>query len=234
MTALVNSAPAAQEVPPSVLRALQAYSAQFEGVVAFDRHYVSRIKYPGHDEQRKVESSRVREGKKIVAVKLHRMTINGNASSSAEIDKEQLIAEKALPYDGGQEFPVGALLAGTRYDSSLPCPCGQDILMFPFHALVKDENHANGILYVDVANGRLVKAAFTPAVLPKPATDGVTTVVFGSGGAGLWDIVQIDERFSGKQMFIKGTFEATIVHEHYRRLTSLEEAKKLLSEFPRV
>ena len=224
----MNSAPAAETIPPPVLKALQAYSAQFEGIVAFDRRYASRIKYPGHDEQRQVESSRVRDGNKIVAVKLHRMTINRNASSAADIAKEQAIAEKALPYEGAQEFPLDGLLAGTRYGSSLPCPCGHDILIFPFHARIKDENHANGTLYVDVANGRLVKAEFTPAVLPKPATGGVTTILFGSAGAGLWDILQIDEHFSGKELFLKGTFEATIVHDHYRRRASLDEAKKMI------
>lgn len=227
--ALITAAPAAEDKPPSVLHALQAYSAQFDGTVVFERRYASRLKYPGHDEHRVLESTRVREGKKIVAVRLHTMTIDDSASSAADIAKEQHIAEKALPYEGAQEFPLGGLLSGTHYESSLPCTtCGADVVIFPFRALVKDVHHANGTLYVDLANSRIIKAEFSPVVMPKPATEGKTIITFGNAAPGMWDIVQIDQRYSGRQMLIKGTFEALIVHDHYRKYPSLEEAKKAL------
>jgi hypothetical protein len=218
------------DVPVALRIAIKALATEQRGITAFHRHFVSDQHAPGHNERIEVESARLRQDGHEVAVRLYHRTVNGVATTSDELAKEQAALDKHLPGDDYRLPVTEDSFAEYRFGESTHCSgCDDGVVAIPFTSLKRDDDHCDGTIYVDERNRRVLRLESKPSVLPKQADSGEITVTFGRATSDLWDVVSVKQRYSGHLLFIHGTFETTATHSGFHRFESLEQARSALA-----
>ena len=121
-----------------------------------------------------------------------------------------------LPY-------LRAVVADYRFDPPIDRGASIDI---PFHALVRDQSHGDGLMTIDRANERIERIDERPAAMPPRADSGNVTVLFGPVGPDRWDITEIDHDFAGHAGFIHGTLRS---NSHYDKYVPFPDQARALS-----
>ena len=216
---------ASGDAPAALRDAVSTLASQRHGVIAFARHYVYDQRAPAHNKSIVADSARIRRDGTIVAAKLYRQTVDGTASTPDEIAKEQAELSKDLP-DEDYTLPLTAAALGD-YDFGTPAPCSgcdDGVVAVSFTSRKRDDDHGDGMAYVDEKNRRFVRLEFVPSVTPKGADSGSATITFGRGLSNLWDVVAEKQRYTGHLLFIHGSADVTITNRNYRRFDSPELA----------
>jgi hypothetical protein len=219
-----------QEAPASIRGAVKTLANERHGITAFHRHLLSDQRAPGHNERIDVDSARVRQDGRTVAVRLYRRTVNGVAETADEIAKQQAAVDKHLPEDDYRVPVTEDILAEYHFAAPATCSgCGDGVVAVPFSSLKPDDSHGEGTVYIDERNKRIVRLEFKPSVLPKQADSGRITITFGRVTPDLWDVTSVAEHYSGHLLFIHGTYDVTVTHTAYRRFDSLDQARSALA-----
>ena len=219
-----------QTVPQQVRDAVKTLAAQRHGALAFQRHYVYDQRAPGRNELVKSEFDVVRDDGRVVAVKLYRRTKDGDAATPDDIAKRQAELDKELPDEDYAPPIVESALADYTFGAQAPCDnCSDDVVAIPFTSRKRDDDHGDGIVYVDERNHRFVRLRFHPSALPKDADSGEIEITFGRALADLWDVVAEKQTYTGHLLFIHGGATITIVQNGYRRFDSLEAARSAVA-----
>lgn len=230
VTGMPRGSRAAEPEPPVALRnAVKTLAAERHGITAFHRRYASDQRAPGHDQHVDVDSARVRQDGRVLAVKLYRRAVDGIAVSADELAKAQATADKTQP-DDGYHLPITEDgVAEYRFGAPAACAgCDSGVVAIPFTSLKRDEDHADGVVYVDERARHLVRLVFKPSVW-KQVDSGDITVTFGAALPDLWDIVSVKQRYGGHRMFVHWTFETTATHSGFRRFDSVDQARAALA-----
>lgn len=97
------------------------------------------------------------------------------------------------------------------------CRCAANERAIAFRSTVRDDQHGDGLMYIDRATGRVLDLTYTPNVLPKYANVATTTESFGEPLPGLWCIVQIERIYSGHLAFFRGHGVISETLDHFSR-----------------
>jgi hypothetical protein len=221
--------PAAEPAVSSALReAIRTLASERQGVTAFHRHVDAEQHAPGHDASLDVQSGLLRDGDRVVAVRIYSQVANGKTASSEDLVKAQGDADKNLP---GNDYLLPLhedQLSDYRIDSGTCDQCPAGSVAIHFTSLKRDESHGDGTMVVD-ASHHIVRIDFVPGAFPKHVDKATVTLTFGRVLPDLWDVVEMQQHYAGHVLFISGGADITTSLSNYRRFASRDEATKALA-----
>jgi hypothetical protein len=213
-------------VVDAVSEAIHALSAERSGVTAFHRHYAYEEHGPGHEKTLVVDSIRVRDGGKLVAIRLLDQISDGNAATPDELARLQAGIDKQLPADDYALPLTPAALSGYRFDVSnatcASCPAGSTAIAFT--SASRDPSHGDGVVFVDEATHHIASLTFAPSVLPPHADSGAIVMVFGRVLPDLWDLIETKEHYTGHMLFLHGWANVVTTDTDYHRYATVDQA----------
>lgn len=227
LLALGAAAPATDSGAASAVRqAVAILDAERHGVTAFHRHYAYTEHGPGHTKTQLVDSIRVRDGSRLVAVRLLAQVSDGKAASPAELAKLQADIEKQFPPED-YELPLATPeLAEYRFDvSNAPCnKCPAGSIAIAFTSLQRDDSHGDGIMTIDGSSHHILSMDFRPSVLPPHADSGSISIAFGPVLPDLWDVVSTTSHYTGHMFVFHGGADIVQTDSAYHRYKTIAQA----------
>jgi hypothetical protein len=192
----------------AVRQAVAALAAQRHGTIAYVERYDYREHGPAHDRRVEKLSLLVRVNGKLVAVR-------------AQGGKQAETRDEAEPY----VLPLDPeTLPEYRFAPAACDGCAQGTLAVAFTSLQRDADHADGAMIVDTKASRIERLSFHPAVLPHGADSGTIDMRFGQVLPDLWDVVTVEEHYTGHVLFMHGWAEIHRADASYRRFASAADA----------
>lgn len=227
-TPRADGAPTASPAPDPaaiVADAAGSLAAERSGVVVLHRHIAGQQHAPGHDATFDEQSGVLRDGDRVVAVRVYSRTSNGVGD---ELAKAQADADKNLPDDTFQLPLREDRLAEYKFENE-PCDtCPAGSVAVRFTSLKRDETHGDGVAVVDTASHHFLRLDFVPSILPKYVDKALISVIFGRALPDLWDVLEMDQQYSGHFLFLKGGADITTTLGNYRRFKSRDDGQSAL------
>jgi hypothetical protein len=223
------TAPSAEDVSSELRDAVRTLSTERQGTTAFHRHVDSEQRAPGHDASLDVHSGVLRDGDRIVAVRIYSQVANGTAASTDDLAKAQADADKKLSHDD-YWLPLSEdQVADYRIESAACARCAPTEVAIAFTSLKRDESHGNGTIVVDASSHHIERVDFVPSALPKYVDKANVTITFGRVLPDLWDVVEMHQHYAGHVLFIRGGADITTTLTNYRRFASHDEGLRALT-----
>lgn len=214
------------EAAAVVAAAARTLAAERTGIVALHRHIAAQQHAPAHDGSLDEQAGLLRDGNHVIAVRVY-ATQSGGASGQTLV-KAQADAEKNLP-DDDYQLPVRAEFLGDYTFATAPCEgCASGSAAVRFTSLKRDATHGDGIAVIDTATHHFVRVDFVPSVLPEHVDKASISLVFGKALADLWDVLEMDQHYSGHVLFLSGGADITTSLSNYRRFKSRDDGLKAL------
>ena len=214
----------------TVAGAVRTLSAQRHGIIAFDVLYAYREHGPGHNTSREVDEIRLRNDGRLIALRILREVKDGKATAQSELAKEQAAANEHLPGDD-YRLPVTAeALADYRFTTAPCAPCSPGVEAIAFTSLKRDDDHGDGMVFVDTALRHITRLTFAPSVLPNHVDSAAIVMLFGQVLPDLWDLENETQHYDGHVLFIHGGAEVTRTYGSYRRFATLEQGTAALRQ----
>ncbi len=223
------TAPSSEDVSSALREAVRTLATERQGTTAFHRHVDSEQRAPGHDASLDVQSGLLRDGDRVVAVRIYSQVSNGTAASVDELAKAQADANKKLPNDDYWLPLREDQVTDYRLESATCNPCDPSEVAIHFTSLKRDESHGNGTIVVDVSSHHIVRVDFVPSVLPRYVDKASVTMTFGRVLPDLWDVVEMHQHYGGHVLFIRGGADIATTLTNYRRFASRDEGLKALA-----
>lgn len=221
--------PAQTGAPDVLLTAVRSLAVQRAGVVAFRRHDVAQEYGPGHDGSLDEQSGILTEDGKLIGSKVYSRIVTAQDPATGDLPKAQMEADKHVPDDAyalplREEHLADYAFAGTTCDR---CPAGDVAVRFT--SLKRDASHGDGIAVIDPNSGHFVRLDFAPSVFPKYVDRATATIAFGRALPDLWDVVEMQQHYSGHFLFISGGADITTTLRNYSRFASRDEGSQALA-----
>ena len=226
------SAPVAPRDAESIAReATKELAQQRAGVTAFRMRYFFQEHGPGHNKTSLVESMRLRDNGRLIAVRLLHEEQDGNTVSAADLAKDQAKVDEQLPGDD-YILPISAASLEQykfAYSKDRCSDCAEGIVKIDFTSLKRDSDHGDGFAVIDSGFGFIQRLEFHPSELPAHADSGTIVMQFGQVLPDLWDVVETTQHFTGHMLMFSGWGNVTQTYTAYRRFGSVAEGKKALA-----
>jgi hypothetical protein len=215
---------------PNVLReAVRTLATERQGFTAFHRHADSEQRAPGHNASLDVQSGLVREGDRVVAIRIYGQITNGKTSSADDLAKAQADADQKLSNEDYWLPLREDQIADYKIGSGTCGQCSPGYVAIAFTSLKRDENHGDGTMVVDPTSHHIVRIDFVPSALPKHVDKASVAITFGRVLPDLWDVVEMRQHYAGHVLFISGGADITTSLTNYRRFASREEGLRALA-----
>ena len=207
-----------------VARAAAVNTLLMQGVTVNERHINVEVSAgPVHYSERNDAVVMLVEGA-FSRLRYLRIVENGHEVSQEKMAEREAQNNRDLERGLGffkQPFDQ-RYLSDYAYVSDANCACAAGEIAVSFRSLVRDDQHGDGVMRIDTANGRVHDVTYTPDVLPAHANSATTTETFGSPLPGRWTIVRIDREYHGHVAFFGGNGKVTETLDHFRRLPTPE------------
>jgi len=219
------------EVPTIVDHAARTFAQETRGVVGFQRHSQTRIRGGPVSHSESSDSGFVMADGAYAKIKYERVVQDGNTFDAAKLDARN--SETNDKWSRGQVFfkePYEQrYLADYSYTQVSKCAdCAPGSVVVSYVAKVRDEQHGDGTMWIDLKSGHVLKSTYSPNVLPQHATWETATETGGRALADLWYVTGIDEQYRGHIAFVSGSATFTTTFDHFRRFKSLKSALEAL------
>ena len=192
----------------AVRQAVAALALQRHGTIAYVERYEYHEHGPAHDRRVEKLSLLVRVNGKLVGIR-------------AQGGKHAETRDEADPY----VLPLDPeTLPEYRFAPAACDDCATGTIAVAFTSLQRDADHADGVMVVDAKASRIERLSFHPAVLPHDADSGTIEMRFGQVLPDLWDVVSVDERYTGHVLFMRGWAEIHRTDASYRRYAGAADA----------
>jgi len=211
----------------AVTDAAQALATERNGIVAMRRHLAAQQHAPAHDGTLDEQAGVLRDGARVIAV--HVYSLQSAGSAGATLAKAQAGAEKNLPDDTYQLPLREEFLADYTFAGAVCTGCAAGTVSVRFTSVKRDETHGDGVAVIDTVAHHFVRLDFTPSVLPKFVDKASISIVLGRVLPNLWDIVEMDQHYSGHMMFLSGGADITTTLGNYRRFATHNDGLKALT-----
>jgi hypothetical protein len=208
---------------------VRTLASERQGVTAFHCHTDSLTRRPGHDASLDVQSGVLREGDRVVAVRIYNQIANGKPASADDLAKAQSDADQKLSSEEHWVPLREDQIADYKIESGTCAQCSPGYVAIAFTSLKRDENHGDGTMIVDPATRHIIRIDFVPGGLPKYVDKASVTIAFGRVLPDLWDVVEMRQHYAGHMLFISGGADITTSLTNYRRFASREEGLRALA-----
>jgi hypothetical protein len=206
--------------------AARTLASERRGVVAMHRHVAAQQHAPGHDGSIDEQAGLLREGNHVVAVRVYSRQSGGAAG--ATLAKAQTDGDKNLPDDDYQLPLREEFLSDYTFETAGCDGCAAGTVAIHFKSLKRDQTHGDGVAVVDTASQHFVRLDFVPSVLPQHVDKASISIVFGRALPSLWDVLEMDQHYSGHMLFLSGGADITTTLDNYRSFKSRKDGLKAL------
>lgn len=221
----------ATPVPPLVLRAAAVYAGNVRGIIGMQRHFSTVLHAGPLNHTEESDSGQLMNDGSFVKIKYMRIADDGKAFSAQQIAQRDA--------QTNQDWAVGKIFFREPYDKRFmgeytyappqactACPNGT--VSVTFGSAIKDTQHGNGTMWIELATGRVDRLTYIPNVLPPHATFGTVTETSGSAMPNVWYVTRIDGAYQGRAFILKGTGTFTGVFDHFERFSTLTQGEAAL------
>jgi hypothetical protein len=237
LTLLAASAPlaagSATGVPSMVQRVALGYAAELHGAIGMQRHFSTTIKAGPIRHTETSESGVLFNNGAFVKMKYYSIVDDGKAFSTDKVAtrESQANADWAAGKIFFKEPYDRRFFADYGYSPPQACTgCPAGLLVVNFTSAIRDDQHGNGMMWIDSATARVKELIYTPNALPQHATSGSITEFTSNVAPGIWYVTRIDETYQGKVAIIKGTGQFSGSFDRVRRFASAAQGEAALSD----
>ncbi|MBV9719422.1 MAG: hypothetical protein JOZ77_08880 [Candidatus Eremiobacteraeota bacterium] len=210
-------------VPTIVRRASTVYAAEMRGFVGLERHFTTQLHGGPFQHGEQSDSGQLFQDGKFVQVSYYRVVRDGRQFSPSQIAQRNDQTNK--DWAAGRVFfkePYDPRYVGDYTFAQAACSgCAAGSQRIAFTSTIRDAQHGDGAMDIDVATGHILRLTYVPNALPPHATSGSVTETGGEVLPHLWYVARISQTFSGRAFLLSGTGTFTGVFDHFRRLPSL-------------
>lgn len=185
------------------------------GVTAFSLAYRYTEHGPAHNVEWSARAMVLREDGSIVKV---RAFADGSNKPTYVEDDYHLPVE--MKYLDEYRFSAG---------SSACDRCAPGAIAIDFTSVIRDDDHADGTMWIDPATHRALALHFHPSVLPAHTDSADVTVSFGQVLPDLWDVTLAEQQYNGHTFVFHGWGHVEQHQTGYRRYASIAEGLTALS-----
>jgi hypothetical protein len=217
----------ASALSPSELASAAAavYLRENRGVIGYQRHLVQQTTAPANNDLFVSDGKFVWRDGAFAKMKFFLVTDNGRALSQADVDKRT--AESNEGWTSGkamfrEPFEPGHLGDYTYDASGEAGVCSSTAIAVRFTSKLRDQQHGDGTMCIDVASKHALLLKFVPAELPPHASTATVTETLGEALPGTWHVVKVEEHYGGQVLFIRGTLDVTVDYKDFRRFETID------------
>ena len=221
-----TATPPAFDATAAVTDAVRALATERMGIVAMHRHVTAQQHAPAHDGTLDEQAGLLRDGNRVITVHVYSRQTGG--AGGATMAKAQTDADKNLPDDSYQLPLREDFLADYTFESAACAACADGNVAVRFTSVKRGETHGDGIAVIDTASHHFVSLDFVPSVLPAHVDKATISIAFGAVLPDLWDIVEMDQHYSGHIVFLSGGADITTTLGSYHRFKSRADGIKAL------
>jgi hypothetical protein len=213
----------------ALLAAVRTLASERTGFTAYHRHVDAQQRAPGHNASLDVQAGFLRDGDRVIAVKIYSRVANGAPASADDLAKAQADADKTLANDD-YVLPLSEdRMADYRIANATCDQCAAGSQAIRFTSLKRDQSHGDGIVVIDSETHHILRVDFVLSALPKHVDGASVTLTFGRVLPDLWDETEMHEHYTGHVLFISGGAEIVTTLSGYRRFASRDEGLKAVA-----